>query len=138
MRQWQPTRPSDELMARLENRPEVHCVSAGSWTASIVRLLALGLGGTVVLAMILASVFWAGSVRVSDSTRPESEACTGSNESVLAVRNEGIYTDAGGRPMQVIELMDLQKSISADPSSGNLIEVIRPRQQLLVTDVETY
>ncbi len=138
LRQFRPARPSDELMARLENRPDAHPVRAMGRTAPMVRFFALSLGGTAVLAIILTGVFIARNVHVSVAVGTTPLVYAGSSESVVAARNEGIYTDAAGRPVLVIQLLDLNKSVWKDPVSGNRIEVVRPRQQLLVKDAETY
>jgi len=149
LRQFRPARPSDELMARLENRPTPRSARTGIDFRAVVRFFAPGLGGATALAVILACWFVAhhGLPRVAMTANfgptpfPASRTplvCVHSTDAVVAARDEGIYTKVDGQPVQVIRLLDLNKSVWKDPRNGNRMEVVVPRQQFLVGDVETY
>jgi hypothetical protein len=149
LREFRPARPSDELMARLENRPAVRPArnEISFWAG--IRFVVFGTGGVTALVVILAGWFVVhnGLFHVSVTTGGVPPAvvsgqtplvCAGTSEAVVAARDEGIYTDANGQPVQIIRLLDLNKSEWRDTRNGNRMEVVVPRQRLLVKDVETY
>jgi len=147
LRRLQPARPSDALMARLENPQGLRQARTGMNRSALIRFLVPGLGGAIALLVILAGWFVMHHelFHVSRTAKflpaPASQAplvCTSMTDAVVAAHDDGIYAGVDGRVVQVIHLLDINKSVWKEPRSGNRMEIVVPRQQILVNNINTY
>jgi len=149
LRRLQPAQPPDDLMTRLENPHSPRRASSGINFRAFVRFFVFGPGGATALLVIFAGwvIIHHGLHRVSKTSgsfpKPNPAVqtrlvCTNMTEAVVAARDDGIYADADGRPVQVIRLLDINKSVWKEPRSGNNMEIVVPHEQILVNNVNTY